>query len=259
LQTRVGLSYIYRDLRDLLTAPEAVEPSEPGGWLTLGNASRILGVDESTLRRWADAGQIRAFRTPGGHRRFAKADVQAILSGQAYRPRTRPGDLGTLALTRIRRQLQRGTVHDAAWHIEAGEQERERLRVLGRRLVTFVSDYLSGHSRRGARGEAREIGHDYGRELAQASFSLRQTLEAFTFFRRSLGQTTRQVAQKTGLSPEETLAHCEQVMSLADEVLLGIAESFEEARSAAPSPGPDRPSSKQGHRPVAARRGSEER
>jgi excisionase family DNA binding protein len=244
-------------LRDLPTAHEAVEPSEPGGWLTLGNASRILGVDESTLRRWADAGQIRAFRTPGGHRRFAEADVHAILSGQAYRAHARPGDLGTLALARIRRQLQRGPVHDAPWHMEADEQERERLRVLGRRLVTFVSDYLSGRSRRGARGEAREIGHEYGRELAQAGLSLAQTLEAFTFFRRSLDQATRQVAQKTGLSPEETLAHCEQVMSLADEVLLGIAESFEGHRNAASPPGPDRPSAEPGPRPVTARRGGE--
>jgi hypothetical protein len=107
------------------------------------------------------------------------------------------------------------------------------MRVLGRRLVTFVSDYLSGHGRRGARGEAREIGHEYGRELAHADLSLRQSLEAFTFFRRSLDQTTRQVAQKNGLSPEETLANCEQIMSLADEVLLGMAESFEESRDAA--------------------------
>jgi len=246
-------------LRNLTTAPEAIEPSKPGGWLTLGNASRMLGVDESTLRRWADAGQIRAFRTPGGHRRFAEADVQAILSGQAYKPHARPGDLGTLALARIRRQLQRGPVHDAPWHVEAGEQERERMRVLGRRLVTFVSDYLSGRGRRGARGEAREIGHEYGRELARAGLSLRQTLEAFTFFRRSLDQATRQVAQKTGLSPEETLTHHEQIMGLADEVLLGIAESFEESRDAAPSPGSDRPPAEPGRQRAAAPRGRERR
>jgi excisionase family DNA binding protein len=244
-------------LRDLSTALETIEPSKPRGWLTLGNASRILGVDQSTLRRWADAGQIRAFRTPGGHRRFAETDVQAILSGQAYRPRGRPDDLGTLALARIRRQLQRGPVHDAPWHIEAGEQERERMRALGRRLVTFVSDYLSGRGRRGGRGEAREIGHEYGRELARAGLSLRQTLEAFTFFRRSLDQATRHVAQKTGLSPEETLAHHEQIMSLADEVLLGIAESFEGRRRATSPPGLDRPSSEPRPRPVTARGGRE--
>lgn len=129
------------------------------------------------------------------------------------------------------------------------------MRALGRRLVTFVSDYLSGRSRRGGRAEAREIGHEYGRELAHGGLSLRQTLEAFTFFRRSLDQATRQVAQKTGLSPVETLARCEQVMTLADEVLLGMAESFEERHNAAPAP--DRPMARAGLRPVTARRGGE--
>ena len=224
----------------MATVTESIVSTEQGGWLTLGQASRMLAVDESTLRRWADAGHIRAFRTPGGHRRFSEPDVRIILSGQAYRPQARPDDLGALALSRIRRQLQRGPAHDAPWHLDAGEPERERMRLLGRRLVTFVSDYLSGRSRRGARTEARQIGHEYGRELAQAGLSLRQTLEAFTFFRRSLDQATRQVAQKTGLSPEETLGHCEQIMSLADEVLLGIAESFEEVHGAAPTLRQDR-------------------
>jgi hypothetical protein len=208
------------------------------------------------LRRWADAGQIRAFRTPGGHRRFAEADVQAILSGDASKAHSRPDDLGTLAVARIRRQLQRGPVHDAPWHTGADEDERERMRALGRRLVTFVSDYLSGRNRRGARAEAREIGHEYGQELAHAGLSLRQTLEAFTFFRRSLDQTTRQVAQKTGLSPAETLAHCEQVMTLADEVLLGMAESLEEHHNATPAPKAHRALAPR-RRPISARRGEE--
>ena len=47
-------------------------------WLGLGEASRVLGVNESTLRRWADAGLVQTFRTPGGHRRFAAADLRRI-------------------------------------------------------------------------------------------------------------------------------------------------------------------------------------
>ena len=33
-------------------------------WITLGQACKLLGVNESTLRRWADAGHTRSFRTP---------------------------------------------------------------------------------------------------------------------------------------------------------------------------------------------------
>src|SRR3989454_12207471 len=57
----------------------------PGGvvpaWLALGEASKVLGVDASTLRAWTDAGRIRAYRTPGGHRRYRQEDLAAFLRG----------------------------------------------------------------------------------------------------------------------------------------------------------------------------------
>lgn len=47
-------------------------------WLTLQEAARLLGVHQNTLRRWADAGYIRVQRTPGGHRRFERAQVEQL-------------------------------------------------------------------------------------------------------------------------------------------------------------------------------------
>ena len=41
-------------------------------WLNLGEAAEILGVHPSTLRAWADHGEIPAHRTPGKHRRFRR-------------------------------------------------------------------------------------------------------------------------------------------------------------------------------------------
>ena len=49
-------------------------------WLTLGAASALLGVSESTIRRWADAGEIRSYRTSGGHRRVLEEDLRQIVS-----------------------------------------------------------------------------------------------------------------------------------------------------------------------------------
>ena len=50
-------------------------------WLTLGRAAEYLGVSENILRRWADQHRIRAFRTPGGHRRFRRSDLEAFVRG----------------------------------------------------------------------------------------------------------------------------------------------------------------------------------
>jgi excisionase family DNA binding protein len=48
-------------------------------------AAEALRTDVKTLGRWATAGRIRSFRTPGivgsGHRRFYRAEIDAIIAG----------------------------------------------------------------------------------------------------------------------------------------------------------------------------------
>jgi excisionase family DNA binding protein len=44
-------------------------------WLKVGEAARLLGVSDPTLRKWTDAGKVPAFRTLGGHRRYLQADL----------------------------------------------------------------------------------------------------------------------------------------------------------------------------------------
>src|SRR4051794_35510116 len=51
-----------------------------------------LGVSEATVKRWADAGMLRCFRTRGGHRKFRTRDVKAFVEEenppQPVSPRT---------------------------------------------------------------------------------------------------------------------------------------------------------------------------
>ena len=199
-------------------------------WITLGQACKLLGVNESTLRRWADAGHVRSFRTPGGHRRFSEEDLRNLVAGQSVSTREPYTSISNLALNRIRRRLQRGRSQAAPWYSGLAEEDKERLRPLGRRLVALVSEYLSkGAKRSRLAEEAREIGHEYGRELARDGMSLRDFLEAFTFFRKSLDETAMEVAQKGDLSSEEAVEVWELLSNLADQVLLAIAEAFDEA------------------------------
>src|SRR5437867_13309771 len=99
-------------------------PTVRDRWLTLGQACRLLNVDESTLGRWADAGQVRTFRTPGGHRRFAETDLATMVSGR----NTPLTDVGDFAMRHIRRQLQSG--QNADWYASVDPQQREKLRPL---------------------------------------------------------------------------------------------------------------------------------
>ena len=203
--------------------------SAPGDvrWLTLGKACRVLGVDESTLRRWADSGHVRAFRTPGGHRRFVETDIQELVTGRS-RDSESYRELGDMAVTRIRRQLHRRPVQDAPWYATVDETMRSRLRPLGRQLASLAADYLGRRSRRTVLLEtARELGKEYGHELAASGLPLAQAVEAFIFFRRSLDDSTKQASQRQGLSAGEAMGACEQVNAIADQVLIGLTEAYE--------------------------------
>ncbi len=63
-------------------------------WMTLGQAATYLGVAQSTVRKWSDGGRLPAFYTPGGHRRFRRADLDAFLGGS----RAPSGQSGRLVL-----------------------------------------------------------------------------------------------------------------------------------------------------------------
>lgn len=47
-----------------------------------GDVAQVFSVDPKSVNRWAKTGRLASFATPGGHRRYRKVDVQALLNGQ---------------------------------------------------------------------------------------------------------------------------------------------------------------------------------
>lgn len=48
--------------------------------LTTQKVAERFGVVPQTVISWANAGRLPYFRTPGGHRRYLLADVEALLA-----------------------------------------------------------------------------------------------------------------------------------------------------------------------------------
>ena len=208
-----------------MTAParRARDDGRSVRWVNLARACEILGVNESTVRRWADAGKVRVFRTPGGHRRFAEGDLFAMTEGRDGSQH----ELETAAIASIRRQLHSGR-SAAGWYSDIEQEERDALRPLGRRLVELAGEYVSSRRGHGAiEQEVDEIGQAYGELLRDRETPLLRAMEAFTFFRRSLDETAKRLAERDRLGAADAAKAREEIAGLADRVLIGVASAYD--------------------------------
>ena len=60
----------------------AAQPTPHEHLLTPAQVAALVFVDPKTVSRWAQMGKLPAIRTPGGHRRFRRSDVEALMPQQ---------------------------------------------------------------------------------------------------------------------------------------------------------------------------------
>ncbi len=187
-------------------------------WLSLRGACRLLDVSDTTLRQWADSGYLRVYRTPGGHRRFLRDDVEAFAntSGQAH-DQGREDALEGSALRKIRRRLSRDDVVQQPWYQSVEEEGKVRMRLFGRRLLSLLLQEGGPRRRRQELlEEAHLLGREYGTEMSERGVSLKDTVEAFVFFRTMVLDSTNPSAWT-------------RIIEAADRVLVGVADSYEKS------------------------------
>ena len=205
-------------------------------WVPLGIASRLLGVNESTMREWADRGVIRSFRTPGRHRRFSQDDITRLMEG-----RSREGQgngvqqWSDTAVRKIRRRLHRPKAEVFPWQTKLDEEGTERLRLFGRRLLQLAMEYSSlRRPQPELLAEARLIGEGYGREVKRQEVPLEEGARAYTFFRNSFVDILSESWENQRHAPWELPDLWKQGSTILDEVLLAMIAAYQET---AASPG----------------------
>ncbi len=208
-----------------------------GAFLTLGAASKKLGVDPDTLRRWADAGKIEVFTTPGGHRRFPRSAVEAMLP----RPRARRALLSALGEPpdRVAAELRRRVRSDAAemseqeWHARLDERSIQWFRERGRRMGDLLLGYLDTQRRAGRSqflSQAEALGKEYGIESAKRGLSIGEATQAFLFFRARFMAEIATVARRQTLDASQTTALFEEADRALDGVIVALVEGHRSTR-----------------------------
>ena len=192
--------------------------TEKSQWLSLRDACRLLDVSDTTLRQWADNGYLRVYRTPGGHRRFLRDDVDAFANapGQAQEQGREDAIEGS-ALRKIRRRLSREDMVKQSWYQSVEEEGRVRMRLFGRRLLSLLLQETGPRRRRQELlEEAHLLGREYGTEMSERGVTLKDTIEAFVFFRTMVLDSTNPGSWT-------------RIIEAADRVLVGVADSYEKS------------------------------
>lgn len=196
-------------------------------WLNLSDAAALLGVHPSTLRSWADRGDIPAHRTPGKHRRFRRADIEQWANSRREAHHS-PGQLIVEnVLGRTRMQMAEGGLAQTEWYQRFNEAHRRELREVGRGQLRLLLRYL-GEDGDSVLPEASAIGGAYRRLGREAGLSLTETVNVFLFFRDFLYDSVIDVYQASGQrAAREWAAMHRRIATFTNVVLLALVAAAE--------------------------------
>jgi excisionase family DNA binding protein len=216
--------------------PVASRPRAPSAPLSLGPASRLLGVDPDTLRRWADEGRIDAFTTAGGHRRFERATLERILQARRHDATLRLATLGATT-DRLSRAYRRGYADDAtAGGIRDAvpTADREAFRDDGRALVAALVAHLDAvedEDREQAEREAVGATDALATRVAAAGISLADAVNLFVAARRPFLEELGAIARRRALDPDRLSLIYDRSSGLLDRLLLRLVATHQEAQA----------------------------
>ncbi len=193
-------------------------------WVGLSEASRVLGVSPATLRRWSDAGRLRVFTTPGGHRRFSRAALERLLpADRSRRPSISGAGLTPSRIAQTYRRASRDAAPELPWVLTLTDAQRLLFRERGHLLAASLVQYLdamrpevAAHHLKEASGSAIE----YGSIAAALGLSLSQTVEGFLRFRAPFHHELAATARRRGFDTPETTDLLETAERAMDRLLV---------------------------------------
>ncbi len=199
---------------------------ETDEWLTLSEAAKKLSVHPTTLRRWADKGDMPCMLTPGGHRRFSVADVEQFARTRHGLSRVHGIEQvwANQTLDQTRKEIV--VQQDQPWLTTLDDDARSQYRQLGQQLLGLTLQYLSDENGGHILEQARQVGRQYARLAQHLGLPLPNALEASMFFRDMLMETALQLPDTTRIRPDANVRLLRRINTLLNSVQLAIAEVY---------------------------------
>jgi len=201
-------------------------------FLNISEASRILGVSEAALRQWTDEGKIKAFITPGGHRRYSRANLNKFIT-------THPKMLGVKDLiteieetVELHREIARKSLSSSSWYNKLSQESQDHFADMGRRLLSLIVKYISEPSKREETMYlARQVGHDMGEILAMHGLPLADSVEAFLIHREPVVNAATSLLKRRDAFTGRVVDAIPLAINVIDETLVSLVAAHQQYRS----------------------------
>ncbi len=200
--------------------------------ISISEASQILGVSEAALRQWTDEGKIKAFITPGGHRRYSKVELKKFMGSHLKMLGIKDLVVELEETARRHREIARSSLKNTAWYGRLDEEAQEHLADLGRRLLNLIIKYITEPSCREETIQlVRNVGHDHGETLAMLELPLTDSVEAFLLHRDPIMNAATHLMRKREAFTGRVVEAIPLVAHIIDEALIALVTAHQQYRN----------------------------
>lgn len=200
--------------------------------ISISHASNILGVSEATLRQWTDEGKVKAFITPGGHRRYSKNELRQFMGTQQriHNVKDLVAELKDAPL--LQHEIAKAHFINTSWYNKLNRESQEYLAEAGRHLLNLVIRYIAEPSTRDETVKlARDAGRSFGETLAKLGLSLTDSLQAFILHRDPVVNAATRLMKGREALNERAVEAIPLVSRVMDEALMSLVNAYEETRN----------------------------
>lgn len=200
--------------------------------ISISEASQILGVSEATLRQWTDEGKIRAFITPGGHRRYSRVEIRQFMGLQQRVHGIKDLVAELEGAVTLHHDIALANFTNTSWYGRLSKESQERLAQFGRRLLNLVIKYITEPGKREETIKlVHNTGNDFGEELAEQGLSLIDSLEAFILHREPVVNAATHLLKRREALSERTVEAIPMVTHIMDEALVSLVAAHQGNRN----------------------------
>ncbi len=197
--------------------------------LSIHKASQILGVSEATLRIWTDEGQVKAFVTPGGHRRYSESELKQFINSRQKVLGFRELAQKVASTSSVYREISQQYLKPG-WYHHLSDESREHLLHLGQGLFNLIVDFIKNPSRCDEVIQAARLkGEEFGSTLAQLGLPLTDSVEVFMYNRGYTLDFMTKIMTDSIVQNKKVFESLPSVTHIMDEALLCLVSAHQKA------------------------------